>query len=285
MTRILLIIALAGGVSRAGLVDVELDTYTDNDNSETITAGDVLHIRIVSSVLVSVIDFSLEVSGPGTLTEAAGGIQHHNGFIVWLVPDPLIVKNQIEQLGGGALPPYIPPAELIWNLDVVCDAGGTITIDLKLRDESFYKNNDDDATFSTFTEGDLGGLEIPVEVAFDLTLDVVGEGGTASPPEGTYNAGTEVTVTANADPGYRVNRWTGTDNNLLRLNTNTVTMTKHKKVTVRFEEIPADLIKRTHFKAGKSRETQADRFVIVGSLSAGQADLLSADQVEIQLKG
>ena len=55
----------------------------------------------------------------------------------------------------------IAPGDLIWNLDVLCVSGGTITVDLQLNGFSDYKVNVGDS-YSTLSEGDLGDLEIAV---------------------------------------------------------------------------------------------------------------------------
>jgi hypothetical protein len=80
-----------------------------------------------------------------------------------------------------------------------------------------------------------------VTVAFvknvcDLTVQVIGMGGTVGviPPSGTYPRGSKVTLIAYPAEGYRVQRWTGTDNDNSFAATNTVTMNGDKYVTVEF---------------------------------------------------
>ena len=58
-------VLLAAAPVGATVVDVINDGYDDNDSSGSITSGDVVHIKVVSSVLISSIDFSLAVTGPG----------------------------------------------------------------------------------------------------------------------------------------------------------------------------------------------------------------------------
>ncbi|MHC4499193.1 MAG: S8 family serine peptidase, partial [Planctomycetota bacterium] len=53
-----------------------------------------------------------------------------------------------------------------------------------------------------------------------------------------YPANTVVQLAAYPDYGYRVKRWTGTDNDLITDPNNTVTLTESRVVTVRFEPIP-----------------------------------------------
>jgi azurin len=74
-----------------------------------------------------------------------------------------------------------------------------------------------------------------IPVTYALTASVVGGNGTISPATGTYNQGTVVTLTATPAAGYRVLSWTGTDNDALKTNTNTITMSAARTVTVRFE--------------------------------------------------
>jgi uncharacterized repeat protein (TIGR02543 family) len=70
-----------------------------------------------------------------------------------------------------------------------------------------------------------------------LTVNTVGSGSVAlNPPGGTYNVGTEVTLTATPDAGYQFSGWSGD----LTGSTNpaTITMDSHKNVTATFTAIP-----------------------------------------------
>jgi hypothetical protein len=78
----------------------------------------------------------------------------------------------------------------------------------------------------------------PPVTQYQLTASVVGGNGTIQPIAGTYTVGTVVTLTATPSSGYRVKAWTGTNNDALKTNTNTVTMSAAKTVTVTFELIP-----------------------------------------------
>jgi hypothetical protein len=69
----------------------------------------------------------------------------------------------------------------------------------------------------------------------DLTVQVIGTGGTVSPTGGTYSRGAVVALTASPDSGYRVKKWTGTSNDSSVANTNTVIMDDDKTVTVEFD--------------------------------------------------
>ncbi len=71
-----------------------------------------------------------------------------------------------------------------------------------------------------------------------LEARVINGHGSITPRRGDYPVGTQVNLEARPDPGFRVLRWTGTDNNASTENTNTVTMDIDKEVTVRFEKEP-----------------------------------------------
>jgi predicted outer membrane repeat protein len=72
---------------------------------------------------------------------------------------------------------------------------------------------------------------------FTLTASVVGSGGTISPQSGTFDINTVAILTATPEHGYRVKAWTGTNNNASTADTNSVTMSENKTVTVEFEEV------------------------------------------------
>ena len=69
---------------------------------------------------------------------------------------------------------------------------------------------------------------------YTLTATVVDGHGTITPATGTYDANTPVILTAHPDEGYAVLAWGGTDDDTSEANTNTVTMSSDKTVTVEF---------------------------------------------------
>jgi len=75
-------------------------------------------------------------------------------------------------------------------------------------------------------------------VFYNLTTSVTGGSGTIKPTSGTYTSGTVVTLTASPASGYKVKKWTGTENDSSTGNSNTVKMNANKTVTVEFEQIP-----------------------------------------------
>jgi hypothetical protein len=99
--------------------------------------------------------------------------------------------------------------------------------------------------FTTRTDnvGDAGQVDrgyhysdsTAIEV-FQLTASVIGGSGTISPTSGSYYAGTIVTLTATPNPGWRVKRWSGTNNDSSTSTTNIVIMNSDKNVGVEFDQ-------------------------------------------------
>ena len=292
-TWLLLLLVLVFNVSAYGtLVDVVIDSYDDNDLSGTITPGDEVHIKITSSVYISSIGFSLQVTGNGTLAERGATlderIAHNDNFAVWYpYPDDLVIDaNSIEDLTGGSFIDIPPPADLVWNLKIICGDPGSINVDLQLKNMSMYKNDPGDLDYSLMTEDDLGDLALEVLQAppgKQLTVEVIGGHGTVDPSQGEFPEGLQVQLTAIPEAGYRLKQWIGANNRSSLLNTNTVTMTKSHKVKVKFEPIPTDQVTKAQFKAGKTRDAQADSFLILGTLSASQQDVLDANDITVRV--
>ncbi|MCD4766401.1 MAG: hypothetical protein K8R34_07810, partial [Methanosarcinales archaeon] len=120
----------------------------------------------------------------------------------------------------------------------------TATPDAGYRVYAWTGTDDDALTENNNTVTMNGPKTVTVEfelipgTQYDLTASVTGGNGTVSPTSGTYDEGTVVTLTATPDAGYRVYAWTGTDDDALTENNNTVTMNGPKTVTVEFELIP-----------------------------------------------
>ena len=292
-TWIILLLVLALNTSTYGtLVDVVIDSYDDNDLSGTLTPGDEVHIKIVSSVYISSIGFGLQVTGPGTLAERGAAlderIAHNDNFAVWYpYPNDLVIDaNSIDELAGGSFIDISPPADLVWNLKIICGDPGSINVDLQLNNMSMYKNDPGDIDYSLMTEDDLGDLTLEVLQAPPgkvLTVEVIGGHGTVDPSQGEFPEGLQVQLTAVPEAGYRLKQWIGADDKTSLLNTNTVTMNKDQTVKVKFEPTPEDEVTKALFKAGKTRDAQTDSFLILGTLSASQQDVLDADTITVMV--
>lgn len=290
MKRLFILLAVLAMVAPAwaGLVDVVAETYQDNDSSGTLTAGDVVPIKIVTSVIISTIDLSLAVTGPGELAESPGGIAHHSDFLIWNQSSPLIAGNAIAALQGGALPDLAPgpgsTIDMVTGLEVTVTGEGVITVDITAGGGGLYKNEVSDPGYTVLTSGDLGDLIIGGGPSRIVAVRVAGLGGTVTmDPEGdSFPEGTVIALTAVPDAGYRVRRWRGADSNLLT-NDNTLTVSRRNNVILLFERIPEDNVRKALFTANRRGENPADGFVILGTLSANQSDFLSADTITIQL--
>ncbi|MBN1489926.1 MAG: hypothetical protein JXA69_08420 [Phycisphaerae bacterium] len=70
---------------------------------------------------------------------------------------------------------------------------------------------------------------------YTLTVEIPGGNGTCSPMSGTYDENTVVPLLASPAEGYQVASWTGTDDDGSTSNSNSVTMTSDKTVTLVFE--------------------------------------------------
>jgi hypothetical protein len=89
--------------------------------------------------------------------------------------------------------------------------------------------------------GGGGGSDAGAEsgTKFTLAASVVGGNGSIAPASGTYDKGSVVTLTASPDSGYQVKAWTGTDNDTSKDNSNTITMSANRSITVEFQQISA----------------------------------------------
>ena len=76
--------------------------------------------------------------------------------------------------------------------------------------------------------------ETPTITQYTLTISAA-EGGTVSIDGGTYDEGTEVSVTATANEGYRFTGWEGNNSTNESI---TITMNSNQTIQAQFELIP-----------------------------------------------
>ena len=74
----------------------------------------------------------------------------------------------------------------------------------------------------------------PAPTQYTLTVTAV-EGGTVSTEGGTYDEGTEITINANANEGFRFTGWEGNDSTSESL---TITLNSNQTYQALFELIP-----------------------------------------------
>jgi hypothetical protein len=114
-----------------------------------------------------------------------------------------------------------------------------------------------------------------------LTTSVVNGHGTLAPATGSQNANAVVTLTATPDSGYRVKAWTGAATEPSTANTNAVTMTGDKTVTVEFEAITVPSVVGQTQSAAQNAITNAG--LTVGAVTLEYNDSVPSEDVISQI--
>jgi len=160
-------------------------------------------------------------TGPNGVGNIPGGSNNLYG-------DPLFVTDILGQFYLRQMPAQPPPTSPAVN------NGSSLAADLGL----------DTDTTSTEEEDDTGIVDIGYHYiksdttpAFYLDTGVVdNQGGAIAPPDGSFPAGAIVMLVATPDYGFRVKKWTGTNDDSSTANINAVSMLSDKIVTVEFEK-------------------------------------------------
>jgi hypothetical protein len=121
---------------------------------------------------------------------------------------------------------------------------------------------------------------------FELTTTVIGGHGNIEPLSGRYYAGTTIELTALPQPGWRVNRWAGTDDDSTTNTTNYVVMIRNRSVTVSFEQ-PKNLhvpSQYTSLQHAVNDAKSGDKIIIAKGVYYGQETNLDYPKVYIQGK-
>jgi hypothetical protein len=109
----------------------------------------------------------------------------------------------------------------------------------------------DKVNYVTMDSNKTVAVEFGTEV-YTLEAAVVGEHGSVSPEEGTYDYGTVVTLTATPDPGYHVKKWTGVTGGATSSSINYVMITTDVRITVEFAaDVPLKFYLGTCISGGK----------------------------------
>ncbi len=226
---------LTDGLNFTDGYGINVPLYDADDQPEGANPGDtnVIHVYKDGSELA----VTSPVSGQFTVGES-GSINQINLSAVSLEPTRYQLTATVTG-GHGTISPT----------SGTYDEGTVVTLtaipETSYRVEEWSGTDNDGSKVNTNTvtmDSDRSVTvqfeEIPA-TQYQLSASVTGGHGTISPTSGTYNEGTVVTLTATPDTGYRVQGWSGTNNDNSTANTNAVTMTSNRSVTVQFEEIPA----------------------------------------------
>ena len=166
---LLLVFAMAS-LANATLIDVQTD-WVDVDESGTINESDLIYITIVNTGgTCGGFDLDLHVTGPGTLSEEAGGIViKADPGMEWLIMYSGIVDNSIDQMSSGSMGQWAVGTELVAGLVIHCDGPGNVEVDLTLGGDTRIGGE-------LIAETDLGDLTI-VQVPEPMTVALLGLGG------------------------------------------------------------------------------------------------------------
>jgi hypothetical protein len=142
--------------------------------------------------VLSSMDVSLTVTGPGTLSELgttkATKLAHSAGFGAWAEPEPAIVGNAIAYMAGtsasatyGIPAAYGADVDLVWNLVLHCTGEGYVTLDLAINGTTEYADYTKSGgvpseDWKTATNSDLGDLVIH-QIPEPVTIALLGLGG------------------------------------------------------------------------------------------------------------
>jgi hypothetical protein len=155
--------------------------------------------------------------------------------------EPITVTLTTSVVGGhGTLAPLTGPQTVNTTVTLLAspEAGYRVKTWTGTANDALKTN-----TNTVFMSADKTVTVEFEQVTFMLTTAVIGGHGTLAPLTGLQAQGTTVSLLASADAGYRVKTWTGTANDALKTNANTVLMTSDKTVTVEFESVPTfDLV-------------------------------------------
>jgi len=116
-----------------------------------------------------------------------------------------------------------------------------------------YKKPDDDCNLVTGDKSYTYRYEPLPTPKYKLTIESE-RGGTTNPPPGTYEyeEGSNVSVSAQPDPGYRFKNWLLDGTRTIEENPTVVTMDADHTIRARFEEIPKYTL---HIEAGEGGTT------------------------------
>ena len=161
---VLMLVFTITSFANAGLIDVVIRGYNDNDGSGDISPSDLVYIAITITPphTSDVFDLGLYVTGPGTLQEVDGGPNLPFYFYSG-IKDNAIARMANYIIGG------VFTNDLVWGLAIHCDGPGPVTVDLTLNGQTKVDDQ-------PITEADLGDLTI-YQVPEPMTAALLALGG------------------------------------------------------------------------------------------------------------
>ncbi len=160
----------------------------------------------------------------------------------------------------------------------------TVTPDANYRLVSWQGTTNDSSDLLTnqvsITEDTTVTVTLEFTPALNFAMIGAVEHATIPSTSGNYNVDQEVQLNVQLDDGYTVKRWYGTDNDYTTSNTNVVTMSSSKDVTVEIalDETPG----KCRIIAGRRRGL--DRFVLTGTINVTEDDLRNASSIGLQIR-
>ncbi|MBN1766769.1 MAG: hypothetical protein JW860_16060, partial [Sedimentisphaerales bacterium] len=152
------------------------------------------------------------------------------------------------------------------------------------RVKAWHGTDDDSSTSATNAVTMSQDKQVTVEfepIPVELDYQLIGGHAVSPVASGTYDMGEVVDLLVTPDPGYRVKAWYGTDDDIHRNNTNTVTMLESKQVVVEIAAImTAQQAKAT---AGKKIGEDKDMVKFKGFFDASLEEMNDAEEIQLKI--
>ena len=223
---------LTEGLNYPGGYGINVPLYDADDQPGGANPGDTAVIHVYKDGL------ELSVTSPVSGQFAVGEGGSINRIILSVVsPQPTQYQLTATVTGGHGA---ISPTSGTYNEGTIVTLTATPESGYRVASWSGTNNDSSTANTNTVTMNSKRGVTVQFEkipaTQYQLSASVTGGHGSISPTSGTYNEGTVVTLTATPDTGYRVQGWSGTNNNSSTATTNTVILNSNRSVTVQFAQ-------------------------------------------------
>ena len=177
------------------------DTFTGNTNTVTMTGDNTVTVEF-EIIPIPTYNLTINVNGQGNISLNPVGGSYSENTVVQAIATPVTGWRFVGWTGDAS--------------------GMDLTVNIVMDGNKSIIANTEPIIITTYT----------------LTTSVIGGHGIITPTSGSYEYGTNVPLTITPDVGYQVKILSGTNDDTSTENTNSVTMTSDKMVTVEFELIP-----------------------------------------------